>query len=89
MGLKKQGRHQEGRLHDGDIFSVSLLTIEDGIFDADATHCNWAVRSPTHAPFRREHKKGSTANVHAIRRLRTVYGCRVHPLLDFYALEYS
>merc|ERR1712017_18861 len=81
-GLDKKGGEKNVLIFDlgGGTFDVSLLTIEDGIFEVKATagdtHLggedfdNRLVKHFT-AEFKRKHKKDITGNARALRRLRT------------------
>ncbi|CAK5112096.1 unnamed protein product [Meloidogyne enterolobii] len=83
-GLDKKGQGERNVLIfdlGGGTFDVSILTIEDGIFEvkstAGDTHLggeNFDNRMVNHfvAEFKRKHKKDLTTNPRALRRLRTV-----------------
>jgi L1 cell adhesion molecule like protein len=81
-GLDKKGEERNVLIFDlgGGTFDVSLLTIEDGIFEVKATAGDTHLggedfdnRMVNHfsAEFKRKHKKDMTANARAMRRLRT------------------
>merc|ERR1711975_71223 len=82
-GLDKQASGERNVLIfdlGGGTFDVSLLTIEDGIFEVKATAGDTHLggedfdnRLVNHfvAEFKRKHKKDLTANARALRRLRT------------------
>jgi len=91
------GRYREKRLtfdHDGDIFSLSLLTIEGGTFEANAAatdiHLGGNVSESrlAKAPSGAKHKVVLTANSHATHSLQTVCEYPEYSLLDFYALDF-
>merc|ERR1711988_1450296 len=81
-GLDKQSSSERNVLIfdlGGGTFDVSLLTIEDGIFEVKATAGDTHLggedfdnRLVNHfvAEFKRKHKKDLTANARALRRLR-------------------
>merc|ERR1739847_47564 len=84
MGDKKKGNSQESNVLifdlGGGTFDVSILTIEDGIFEvkstAGDTHLggeDFDNRMVDHfmKEFQRKHKKDMTSNKRAVRRLRT------------------
>jgi len=82
-GLDKKGRGEQNVLIfdlGGGTFDVSILTIEDGIFEvkstAGDTHLggeDFDNRMVNHflAEFKRKHKKDMSSNPRAVRRLRT------------------
>ena len=81
-GLDKKGAERNVLIFDlgGGTFDVSLLTIEDGIFEVKATAGDTHLggedfdnRMVNHfaAEFKRKHKKDMTANARSMRRLRT------------------
>lgn len=81
-GLEKKGQECNVLIFDlgGGTFDVSLLTIEDGIFEVKATAGDTHLggedfdnRLVDHfvAEFKRKHRKNITTNQRALRRLRT------------------
>merc|ERR1711861_83763 len=81
-GLDKKGAEKNVLIFDlgGGTFDVSLLTIEEGIFEVKATagdtHLggeDFDTRLSNHfaAEFKRKHKKDISSNARALRRLRT------------------
>merc|ERR1712070_97813 len=81
-GLDKKGDERNVLIFDlgGGTFDVSLLTIEEGIFEVKATagdtHLggeDFDTRLSNHfaAEFKRKHKKDISGNARALRRLRT------------------
>merc|ERR1711906_41900 len=81
-GLDKKGDEKNVLIFDlgGGTFDVSLLTIEEGIFEVKATagdtHLggeDFDTRLSNHfaAEFKRKHKKDISGNARALRRLRT------------------
>ncbi|QQP36863.1 HSP70 [Caligus rogercresseyi] len=64
---KSQGKESNVLIFDlgGGTFDVSILTIEDGIFEVKST------AGDTHLEFKRKHKKDIKGNTRAVRRLRT------------------
>merc|ERR1712210_27280 len=84
MGDKKKGNSQESNvlIYDlgGGTFDVSILTIEDGIFEVKSTSGDTHLggedfdnRMVNHfmTEFKRKHKKDLSGNKRALRRLRT------------------
>ncbi|PRP75878.1 hypothetical protein PROFUN_15414 [Planoprotostelium fungivorum] len=81
-GLDKRGKEQNILIFDlgGGTFDVSLLTIDDGIFEVKATAGDTHLggedfdnRMVNHfvQEFKRKHQKDITGNARALRRLRT------------------
>ena len=81
-GLDKKGEERNVLIFDlgGGTFDVSLLSIEDGIFEVKATAGDTHLggedfdnRMVSHfsAEFKRKHKKDMTSNARSMRRLRT------------------